>query len=32
MYSPVINFILPPGVEIVGAPPLVRVDIKETHL
>jgi YbbR-like protein. len=31
-YSPVVNFILPPAIEIVGAPRLVRVDIKETSL
>jgi len=31
-YSPVINFITPANVELVGAPALVRVEIKEKHL
>ncbi|MBU4304116.1 MAG: hypothetical protein KJ893_00595 [Candidatus Omnitrophica bacterium] len=31
-YSPVINFITPDNVELVGAPALVRVEIKEKHL
>ncbi len=31
-YSPVVNFILPPGIEMVGVPPLVRVEIKEKNL
>lgn len=31
-YSPVVSFILPPRVEIVGAPPLVRVEIKDKNI
>jgi len=31
-YSPVINVILPENIEIVGAPPLVRVEIKDMNL
>jgi len=31
-YSPVVSFILPPNVEIVGAPPLVRVEIKDKNI
>ncbi len=31
-YSPVVKFILPPSIEVVGAPRLVRVDIKEMSL
>ena len=31
-YSPVVNLILPSGIEIVGAQPLVRVEIKEKIL
>ncbi|MFH1092536.1 MAG: CdaR family protein [Candidatus Omnitrophota bacterium] len=31
-YSPVVNFILPPKIEIIGAPALVRVEIKDKNL
>lgn len=31
-YSPVVKFILPPDIEIVGAPPLVRVEIKDKNI
>ncbi|MCG2712115.1 MAG: hypothetical protein L6416_07325 [Candidatus Omnitrophica bacterium] len=31
-YSPVVNFILPPNIEIIGAPTLVRVEIKDKNL
>ena len=31
-YSPVVNFILPPNIEIIGAPALVRVEIKDKNL
>lgn len=31
-YSPVVNFILPPNIEIVGAPPLIRVEIKDKNI
>ena len=31
-YSPVVNCILPKNIEIVGAPPLVRVEVKEVNL
>ncbi|MCK4994080.1 MAG: hypothetical protein KAS13_03430 [Candidatus Omnitrophica bacterium] len=31
-YSPVVNFILPPNIEIIGAPVLVRVEIKDKNL
>lgn len=31
-YSPVINFVLPPNIEVVGALPLVRVEIKDKTL
>ena len=31
-YSPVVNFILPENIEIVGAPPLIRVNIKDTNI
>jgi len=31
-YSPVVNFILPPNIEIIGAPALVRVEIKDRNL
>jgi hypothetical protein len=32
MYSPVVRLVLPLNVELVGAVPLVRVEIKERHL
>jgi YbbR domain-containing protein len=31
-YSPVVNFILPPQIEVIGAPPLIRINIKEKNL
>jgi len=31
-YSPVVSFMLPPNIEVVGAPPLVRVEIREKNL
>ncbi len=31
-YSPVVNFVLPPNIEIIGAPALVRVEIKDKNL
>lgn len=31
-YSPVVSFILPPNIEVVGTPPLVRVEIREKNL
>jgi YbbR domain-containing protein len=31
-YSPVVNFILPQNVEVVGAHPLIRVEIKEKNI
>ncbi len=31
-YSPVVNFILPQNVEVVGAPPLIRVEIKDKNI
>ena len=31
-YSPVVNFVLPPRIEIIGAPALVRVEIKDKNL
>ena len=31
-YSPVVKFVLPSDVELVGAPPLIRVEIKDRNL
>ncbi|MFH1063288.1 MAG: CdaR family protein [Candidatus Omnitrophota bacterium] len=31
-YSPVVNFILPQNIEVVGAPPLIRVEIKDKNI
>ena len=31
-YSPVVSFILPPSIEIIGAPSLVRVEIRDKNL
>ena len=31
-YSPVVSFILPPNIEIIGAPSLIRVEIKDKNL
>lgn len=32
VYSPVVNFILPPNIKLVGSSPVVRVEIKEKTL
>ncbi|MBU1043750.1 MAG: hypothetical protein KJ915_05060 [Candidatus Omnitrophica bacterium] len=31
-YSPVVNFILPQNIEVIGTPPLLRVEIKDKNI